>query len=127
MASTSDRTDMARAQPQAESLSRYAGSKRAHGVEGGFEEADVIAVGAVDHPADGDAVAVRGDGPLPAQLPAISGVRARSLTAVGGLVQRPVERDIVELEANDPVERRDRFGLEGVEHAGVDPLVTPRP
>jgi hypothetical protein len=30
---------------------------------------------------------------------------------------------VVEVEADDPVERGQRFGLEGLEHAGVDPLV----
>lgn len=59
------------------------------GGEGGFEEAHVVAVGAVDDPADRDAVAVRGDGPLPAQLPTISGVRAGSRTAVRRLVSDP--------------------------------------
>ena len=56
--------------------------------------ADVVAVGAVDRPADGHAVAFGGNGPLPAQLRPISGVRAGSLAAVGRLVQRPVEGDV---------------------------------
>jgi hypothetical protein len=75
-------------------------------VEGGFEHADIAAVRAVDRPTDRDAVALRGDRPLPAQLLSISGVRAGSFTAIGRLVQRSIERDIVKVEADDPVERR---------------------
>jgi len=38
-------------------------------------------------------------------------------------VQRPIERDVLEIEADDPVERGEGFGLEGLEDAGGDPLV----
>jgi len=38
-------------------------------------------------------------------------------------VQRTIEGHIVEIEPDDPVERGERFGLERVEHPGVDPLV----
>jgi hypothetical protein len=31
-------------------------------------------------------------------------------------VQRPVHGNIVEIEPDDPVERREGFGLEGLEH-----------
>lgn len=92
-------------------------------VEGGCEHAYVVAVGPVDRPADRDAVAFGGDGPLPAQLRPISGVRAGSFAAVGSLVQLTIEGHIVEIEPDDPVERGERFGLERVEHPGVDPLV----
>jgi hypothetical protein len=38
-------------------------------------------------------------------------------------VQRPVHRDVVKVEAHDPVERREGFDLGLLEHPGVDPLV----
>ncbi len=93
-------------------------------VEGRFEQADVVAVGTVDGPADGDAVALRSDGPLPAAFGAISGVGAGSFSAVGGLVQRPVQGDLGEIEADEAIERGQCFVVELVEHAGVDPFVT---
>jgi hypothetical protein len=40
-------------------------------------------------------------------------------------VQRAVEGDIVKVEADDPVEHGE-CGFEGVENAGVDPLVALR-
>ncbi len=60
---------------------------RLHVVERWFEHPDVVAVGAIDGPADRHAGHVRGYGPLPPQLPPISGVWAGSLTAARGLVQ----------------------------------------
>ena len=83
----------------------------------------VVAVGAVDGPADGHAVAFGGNGPLPSQLGSIRWVRAGSLATTWRLVQRPVEGDVVEVEADDPIERGERFGLERLEHAGGDPLI----
>src|SRR5687768_16372729 len=41
----------------------------------------------------------------------------------GALCCDPVEGDAVEVEADDPVERGERFGLERLEHAGGDPLI----
>jgi hypothetical protein len=38
-------------------------------------------------------------------------------------VQGPVDRDVIQVEPDDPVERRERFGLERVEHPRLDPLV----
>jgi hypothetical protein len=40
-------------------------------------------------------------------------------------LQRAVEGDIVKVEADDPVERGECFGLEGIEQTGLDPLVAP--
>ena len=65
--------------------------------------------------------------PLPAELGAIRRVRAGSFTSVGCLVQRAVQRDVAEIETDDPIERRECFSDEIVEHAGVDPLVAPGP
>ncbi|MCP4304965.1 MAG: hypothetical protein GY788_08855 [bacterium] len=42
-------------------------------------------------------------------------------------MQRPVEGDFVEIEADNPIERSDRFGFESIEDASVDPLVVPGP
>jgi hypothetical protein len=58
-------------------------------IEGGLEQGDVVAVGAVDGPADRDAVAFGGDGPLPAQLGPVGGVGAGALPAVGALCSDP--------------------------------------
>jgi hypothetical protein len=38
-------------------------------------------------------------------------------------VRRPVHRDVVKVEAHDPVERREGFDLDLLEHPGVDPIV----
>lgn len=66
-----------------------------HGVECGVQEAEVVAVGAVDGPADGEAVAVGGDGPHPtrtqARVRAVApsepeAPRRRGLRVVGGPV-----------------------------------------
>jgi hypothetical protein len=38
-------------------------------------------------------------------------------------VQGSVDRDVIQVEPDDPVERRERFGLERVEHPRPDPLV----
>lgn len=37
-----------------------------------------------------------------------------------------VERDVLQAEPDDPVERSDGFALEGFEHTGCDPLIAPR-
>jgi hypothetical protein len=42
-------------------------------------------------------------------------------------VQRPVERDVVEIQSDDPIERAERLVLELLEHPRVDPLVAPGP
>src|SRR4051812_42191312 len=84
-------------------------------VEGGFEHADVVAVGAVDSPADGNPVRFGGDGPLPAQFRPVSGVRAGPFAAIGCFVQGPIDADVAQVEPDDPVERGGGFSLEGVE------------
>jgi hypothetical protein len=85
------------------------------GTQRGFEHADVVAVRAVDRPGDRDAVTFGGHRPLPAQLGSITRVRARSLTAARCLLQRPVERDVVKIESDDPIERGERFGGERID------------
>ena len=92
-------------------------------VEGRCEHHRVVAVGTVDGDTDGDAIAVREDGPLPAELAPISRVGPRSLTATRALVQRAVDGDVVEAESDDLVVRRLRLRLELVEHPCCDPLV----
>lgn len=54
-------------------------------VEGGFEQADVVAVGAVDRPAQRDAVTVDANRPLPAEFAPVNRTVAGALTAVGAL------------------------------------------
>ena len=60
---------------------------RGDGFEGRVQQFDVVAVRAIDHPADRDPVRVDRDGPLPPEFGSVSGVRAGALAAVGGLVE----------------------------------------
>ena len=92
--------------------------------ECGLEELDVIAVRAIDRPTDRDTVQVDTDGPLPAEFGPIGWVAAGAFAAIGGFVQRPVDGDFGEVEADDLVERGEGFGVDLVEHASGDPLVT---
>jgi len=80
-------------------------------VEGRCEHHRVVAVCTVDGDGDGDALAVREDGPLPAELAPIGRAGASSLTATRALVQRAVDGDVVEAESDDLVVRRDRLRL----------------
>src|SRR5690606_35002055 len=93
-------------------------------VEGRLQQDEVDAVGAVDGPPDPEAVAIGGDGPLPSAFAPVSGVGAGGLAAVGGLVERPVDGHVVQLEADDPVEGRNGFVAELFEQPSGDPLVT---
>ena len=70
---------------------------------------------------------VRRDGPFPAEFGAISGVGAGALAAVRGLVQRPVEGDLFEVQADDAIERSEGFVAQLVEHTGIDPFVSASP
>ncbi len=97
------------------------------GVEGRCEEDRVVAVRAVDRPADRDAVAVGEDRPLPAELAPIRGVLAGSLATTRAFVQRTVDGDVGEIEADDPVVGRCRLLRDGVEDAGSEPFVAPLP
>ena len=74
-------------------------ARRGDVVERRPEELHVVAVGAVDGPADGDAVRIGGNRPLPAQFRPVCGVLSRA----GSLVQGPVEGDVRKVEADDPV------------------------
>jgi hypothetical protein len=94
------------------------------GVDGGLEHGDVVAVGAVDRPAHRYAVTLGGDRPLPAELGPIRWIGAGSLAPIGRLVQRAIQGDIVEVEADDPVEGGKCLGLELLEHACMDPFIT---
>jgi hypothetical protein len=84
---------------------------------------DVVAVGAVDRPAEGDSVAFRCHWPLPPRFGPVSGVGAGSLASVGRLVQRSIDGDLGQIETDDPVESGERLGLQLVEHSRRDPLV----
>jgi hypothetical protein len=50
-------------------------------------------------------VTIRRDGPLPTQLGSIRRGSGPFLDAVGRLVRGAVERNVAEIEADDPVER----------------------
>ena len=51
-------------------------------------------------------------------------IGAGSLAPIGRLVQRAIQGDIVEVEADDPVEGGKCLGLELLEHACMDPFIT---
>ena len=51
-------------------------------IQRGHKHGRVVAVGPVDGHAEGDAVGIRGDRPLEAQLGAISGILTRTLTVI---------------------------------------------
>ena len=97
------------------------------GLQGGLQQADVVAVGAGGGPAHRDAVAVRRDRPFPAHLGSVCGIRAGALAAAGGLLKRPVNGDLAQVEAHDAVKGLQRLGAELVEHPGRDPLVAAGP
>ncbi len=94
-----------------------------NGGQGGVQHGLVVDVGRVGGPADGDAVAVCGDGPLPPELAPVNRAFAGSLAAAGRLVDGPVNADIGHIEADYAVERRQRLRAQLVEHPGLDPLV----
>jgi hypothetical protein len=75
----------------------------------------------------GDAVAVDSHGPLPAEFAPVNRALAGAFATIGRLVERAVDGDLGEVQADDPVERRDGFGAEPVEHARCDPLVAAGP
>jgi hypothetical protein len=72
-------------------------------------------------------VRVDRDGPLPPEFRPVGGVRAGAFTPTRCLVQRPVERDLPEVEADNPVVRVDRMVAELIEHPRRDPLIPPGP
>ena len=73
------------------------------GAEGGFQQADVVAVGSADGPADRHAVALGRDRPFPANLGAVRGIGSCALAPAGRFVKRSVERDLLQVEAHDAV------------------------
>src|SRR4051812_12437754 len=103
-----------------------AGAPADQGVSDRLEHGDVVAVGAVDRPAHRYAVTLGGDRPLPAELGPIRWIGAGSLAPIGRLVQRAMQGDIVEDEADDPVEGGKCLGLELLEYACMDPFITSR-
>ena len=92
------------------------------GVEGGFQQHAVVAVGAGDLPADRDPVAVGGDRPLPATFAPIDRVRAGPFTTEGCLVLGTVDGDVAEIEPDDAVVAGQGLIDQTVEHPGLEPL-----
>src|SRR4051795_12276091 len=78
-----------------------AGARADQGVSDRLGHGDVVAVGAVDRPAHRYAVTLGGDRPLPAELGPIRWIGAGSLAPIWRLVQRAMQGDIVEVEADD--------------------------
>ena len=72
--------------------------RRRQVVEGGVKQLDVVAVGAVEGPADRDAASIGHDRPLPAEFCPVGGVLAGAFAATGCLVQGPVKRHFGEIE-----------------------------
>jgi hypothetical protein len=95
--------------------------------EGGFQESDVVAVGAIDRPAQRDPASVDSNRPLPAEFGPVNRAFPGSLTTAGCFVQRPVDRDDVQVEFDDPVVSGASFGLELVERTCRDPVVATCP
>ena len=71
----------------------------------------------------GDPRRIGGHGPLPTELGAIDRVLACSLPSSWGFVLGPVNGNLGAVEAHDLVVGADRLVSDGVEDAGVDPLV----
>lgn len=96
-------------------------------LEGRLEQEGVVPVGPVDGPADRDAGPIGEDGPLPAELGSVGRVLARSIASCWAFVQRPVDRHVVEVEADDLVVGRHGFGDDRFEDTGGNPLVPTGP
>src|SRR5271155_4378006 len=72
-------------------------------VEGRLEQDRIVAVGPVDGPPNGDAVGIGQDGPLPTELRSVRRVLARSLPSSRAFVQRTVDGNFSEVQADDLV------------------------
>ncbi len=96
-------------------------------VQRGGQQRDVMTVGAIEGPTDRDPVAVGRKRPLMPQLPSIHRAFAGSFTPARGPVDRPVNRDVVEIKTDDPIESRDGMSGDDVEQIGVNPLVISGP
>src|SRR2546430_17323931 len=80
--------------------------------------------GRLDCPADGDARRVGGHRPLPAALATVAGIGPGPLPATGGLMQAPVDGDLLQVQADDAVVGGNGFVAEAVENPGTE---APRP
>lgn len=93
------------------------------GVEGGFEEFDVVAVRSIDGPPDGDAGGFDADGPFPAEFGAIYWAFAGAFASTGRFVNAAVDRYDIEIESEESVIAGESFGAELVEYASGDPFI----
>src|SRR5690606_22635329 len=97
------------------------------GGQGGGDEYAVVPVGAIGGPADGDAVPVGEQRPLPAAFAPVNGAGTGPFAARGSLVLAAVDRAVAEIKADDPVIAGDGLVDELVEHARRDPVVAAGP
>ena len=96
-------------------------------VKGGWQQDAVVAIGTVGDPADGHAVGVGGDGPLPTGLAPIGRVRSRSFATAWRLVLRSVDRHLGQIESDHLVESGDGFFDQVLECPRCNLLVAPAP
>ena len=77
------------------------------GLDSRLQQADVVAIGAVDGPAERDAVTVDADGPLPTAFGPVTGVRTGAVTTVGALSSGPsianTDRSKPVIQSNDAI------------------------
>lgn len=92
-------------------------------LDGRTQELDVVAVRSVDCPAGWYAVPFDADLPLPATFRPIFRVLAGCLRRRRGPGAACRRWNLAQVETDDPIERGDRFGVDLVEDASVDPFV----
>src|SRR5664279_5331964 len=114
------------AQPHRELLGRSRGTALALLGDDGIVDPEVcqsLPVGAVDGPADGDALGVGEDRPLPSELGPVGRVLAGALPSSWAFLQRSIDRHFGEVQSDDLVVGGNRLLGDGVEHPGFLPLV----
>ena len=102
-------------------------SPPAGGAQGGFEQGRVVLVGAAERGRDRYAAPVGQQRPLEPELAPVNRAFAGSLASAGGLVDRPVDAGLGQVEAHDAVIDLHGLGFEVLEHPGLDPFVAAGP
>ena len=85
----------------------------------------VVPVGPGQHDADGQAVALAQDGALLAGLGPVGGVGSGVVPAAGGLHAAPVDREVLQIQADQPVEGLKDSLFQVGEYTVMDPLIAP--
>ena len=92
-------------------------------VQRGGQERGVVPVRGGQHPAERDALSLNHERPFHAQLAAVDRAPARAFPAAGGLGDAPVDGQVLQDQADDPVIGLPRDLLQLAEDPGLDPLV----